>query len=63
MVILDELHIQFDLVPECARVPGFQKETALVLEDARLQEQNIRDFRADHLHGRDCRSSSIRRSK
>src|SRR5262249_33177762 len=63
MVILDELHIQFDLVPECARIPRFQEEAALVLEHARLQEQDFRDFRADHLHGRDYCSSSTRRSR
>jgi hypothetical protein len=63
MVILHELYIQFELIPECARIPCFQEEPALVLEHARLQEQNIRDVRADHLHGRDCCSSSTRRSK
>src|SRR6476660_7683418 len=48
MVILDKLHIQFNLIPERMRVPGFQKVTSVVLEHARLQEQNVRDFRADH---------------
>jgi hypothetical protein len=53
MVILDELHLKFGLVPEDARIPCFQGKAALVSEHTRLQEQNIRDFFADYLHSRD----------
>ena len=62
MVVLDELHIQTGGAVKFARVPTFQKESPFVAKDTRLQNQNIRNIRADSFH-RSARSSSTRRSK
>src|SRR5215470_17958093 len=50
VVILNELDVQFHLVPECLRVPSFQEKAPLVSEYRRFQEQNIRDFCTSHPH-------------
>src|SRR5215467_10354308 len=55
VVILNELNVQFDLVPECLRVPSFQEKAAFVSEYKRFQEENIGDFCTSHLHGHSCR--------
>ena len=51
VVILNKLNVQFDLVPECLRVPSFQEKAAFVSEYKRFQEQNIWNFCTNHLHG------------
>src|SRR5215472_1033141 len=50
VVVLHELNVQFDIVPECVGVPSFQEKAPLVSEYKRFQEENIGDFCTSHPH-------------
>src|SRR6267378_5973864 len=61
MVVLHELDVEPGGLHERLAVVAFQEEPARVLEHLRLEDQNLRNFRADDLHQKSRSESTLSR--
>src|SRR2546425_257165 len=61
MVVLHELDVEPGGVLERLAVVAFQEEAARVLEHLRLEDQDLRNFRADDLHQKSRSESTLSR--
>src|SRR5712664_617249 len=61
MVVLHELDVEPGGLHERLAVVAFQEEPARILEHLRLEDQDLRDFRADDLHQKSRSESTLSR--